>query len=376
MSERPHQEQRKGGFPRLDRRVGWIGLAVITWLINVLMQANPVFAELIYSRGFFVLLRWIWDYTLGWLPVPLLYVVVPALLIFAGWKVRNAWANYRKVRWRYRIGSALFSLAAFASAVFVLFQWLWGFNYHRVPVEEQLAFPAVQPDSVELVQELAVVHAQLISLDAQLSRQDQEALTPGQLPPHLESLMRGYLADALDQWDYPTPGRVRGRFVAPDGFLLRMGASGIYIPFVGEGHVDAAMPGANRPFTLAHELAHGYGFGDEGTCNFLAFIATQAAREPAIRYSGVLAYWRYLMRQTYPLAPETYKANMDTLPPGIQADLQALRDTYQKYPTFFADLNRQVYHSYLQAQGVKGGIQSYNRLVELVIAWKKKAATT
>ena len=48
------------------------------------------------------------------------------------------------------------------------------------------------------------------------------------------------------------------------------------------------------PFTLAHEMAHGYGITDEGDCNTLAYLVCLHSKNKAIQYSGLLAYLRYL----------------------------------------------------------------------------------
>ncbi|MCB0582976.1 MAG: DUF3810 family protein, partial [Phaeodactylibacter sp.] len=69
---------------------------------------------------------------------------------------------------------------------------------------------------------------------------------------------------------------------------------GLYFPFTGEGHIDAGLHPLQKPYVMAHELAHGYGFGDEGTCNFLGYLACIGSDDPVIAYIGHLNYWRTL----------------------------------------------------------------------------------
>ena len=79
-----------------------------------------------------------------------------------------------------------------------------------------------------------------------------------------------------------------GDLYRPNGILLRFNSSGVYFPFTGEGHVDNGLHPVSKPFTIAHELGHGYGFGSEDVCNFLGFLACVRSDNPAIRYAGYL----------------------------------------------------------------------------------------
>ncbi len=372
MSRQETSVGRLMGFPKLDRRWLWIGAGLITLIINYLFKLNPNFTEIVYSRGIFVLIRNVWDYTLGWLPFPILYLILPILIVWVSRKLIITLRNYQQVRWRYRLGSMLISLLALISGIFTLFQFLWGFNYHRVPVEVQLGLTLRSPDSAAIYSEAQLATGWVIESRAQIPNIDSDPLSPTHLPDNLELHMRSQLVKALRDWKYPTPGRVRGRRLHPEGLLMRLGATGIYIPFVGEGHIDSALPPVVRPFTLAHELSHGLGIGDEGSANFWAFLATEQSTDPAIKYSGRLAYWRYTMRQLRLLDRGAFERIYDNLPEGIIADLNEIRNVYSKYPDFFPEMNRRVYDSYLKSQGVEKGILSYNELVARVRAWRMK----
>ncbi|MEL6251078.1 MAG: hypothetical protein AAFR87_03605, partial [Bacteroidota bacterium] len=67
---------------KLDRRYVWMGLGLLSLFINSILKSNPYFTEVVYSRGIFLLFRWIWDYTLGLIPIPLLYIIGPLLIFY------------------------------------------------------------------------------------------------------------------------------------------------------------------------------------------------------------------------------------------------------------------------------------------------------
>lgn len=363
-------------LPKFDLRMTWIGLGLLTLLLTWLTRLNPGFTELLYSRGLYVMIRWVWDYSLGLLPFPVLYLAITALCIYFFIKLRKALVNYRRVAWRYRLGSFIYSSLAFAGAALFFFQWLWGFNYNRVSLAKQLSLPEVQPDTSYLKSETLWATQHLISSRMQIPVDTTLTLSANDFPHDVATQIRRSYINVLDSLGYPCPGRARVRKVYPKGALLRNGASGIFIPYVGEGHVDAALTDVSRAFTLAHEMAHVYGIGDEGSANFLAYLATETSENPALQYSGRLMYWRYLMgalRQTDTLA---FRAVYRSLPKGIKEDLRLSREAVQRYPAFFPVLFDRLYDSYLKSQGIRSGSLSYDEFVSLVAAWKQKKKIT
>ena len=180
----------------------------------------------------------------------------------------------------------------------------------------------------------------------------------------------------MEQWlqenDYPVVGKVRGRELYPKGIFLRFSSSGLYFPFTAEGHVDAGVHPLQKPPIIAHEMSHGYGFGDEGTCNFTAYLTCRDAADPAIAYCGHLNYWRTLAINYLRYKPKEYRQFRSKLPVGIQNDLDAINENLDRYPDLMPKLRYYAYDSYLKAQGIDEGIKNYNRVIMLVHAWRKQ----
>lgn len=372
QSQGMSKQKIKGIFPPVDRRFIWIGLGLLTLLLRPVFSINPHFTEVVYSRGLFAILRNVWDYTLGWSPVPLLYIAIP-LLLWLG--ARFVIKSIRKPRGRSlanRIAGMTLNLLAFAGAVIFLFFFLWGFNYYRTAVDQRLELHAGKLDEAVIREEFARATEELLNArkawvpDAQHSPANPFSHT------QLESQLRASLVQVLKNHQYSAPGRVRARRLRPKGLLMQLGAVGIYIPFVFEGHVDAATHPLTHPFTLSHEMAHGYGFGDEGTCSFWAYLACIHAEDPAIRYGGILGYWREAAVLYRMIDRESYQQQRENLPIGIQADLDAINEALRKYPGFFPEFSDEVYDSYLKNQGIEEGTGSYGQVVKWVSAWQKK----
>ncbi len=149
-------------FPRIDRRYMWIGLGIITLLINALFRANPYFTEVVFSRGIFLLIRWIWDYSFGLIPIPLLYIFTPLLFFYLIRRWRKG-KPHRKTRPVInRLGSLFISILGLLGIALFLFYFLWGFNYNRFPVAQQLKLDPTELSDEEVEAEYEIATEEMI----------------------------------------------------------------------------------------------------------------------------------------------------------------------------------------------------------------------
>jgi hypothetical protein len=156
--------------------------------------------------------------------------------------------------------------------------------------------------------------------------------------------------------------------------LLRFSSSGVYLPWTGEGHVDAGLHPLNWPFVLAHEMSHGYGMADEGVCNFLAYQVCIGHSDPYVRYAGALYYWRYVAYEMMRFCPAETQAAVEALPAGIRGDLAGIREYSNRYPDIIPQWRDVVYDSFLKSQGLSQGVLSYNEVLVLAHAWRTMGA--
>ena len=350
----------------------WPILALVSTLLRLLFVYWPWGAEYLYSQGFFLGFRFIWDYLIGfWLPFAGFYLFIILVFVALVWAFRIYFRAWGGRTWAERGGALLLGLGQSLCLAWVWFLWAWGFNYARLPVEDYLNLEVRALEGPLLLSELRRMQDSCRQTRALIPQADTQALKASHFPSELETPMRLALEAKLQALNYPSVGRVRGRFL-PAGWLLGFGASGIYWPFTAEGHLDGGLHPIQQPFTLAHELAHGYGFGDEADCNFLAYLACENHPNPAVRYSGFLTYRRYLLAEVYRAYPDFIDSLRQTTPAGMMADQIAIRQALDAYPEWFPKVQRLAYDTYLKSQGVSEGILSYNRMILLVYAYYKK----
>lgn len=356
----------------MKKRIIWIVLGLLTLVIRYV--ASPNFIEQNYSRGLFLWIRRIIDHTIGWFPIPLLYVFYLVLII---WAVRQLIkTDWKKLFTWKGIGNWFVNVAAFVGGVLFFFFFLWGFNYGRIPLVQQIALKAEPVALADLKKELDQKTIEVLAARKQLDARGEIVLRADLLPKEMENICRKAVEKTLTELNYPIAGKVRGRVLPTKGILMRFSSSGVYWPFVGEGNIDGGLHPLQQPFTLCHELSHGYGITNEGVCNFLAYIAAQNSDNAYVRYSGLLCYWRYIAIAYQQFAYEDYQAFRATLPKGFLADLDVINETLDKYPDILPKLRYAAYDAYLKSQGISEGMKSYSAIIMLVRAWEKKKSTS
>ena len=355
----------------------WIFLGAGAAGLHFALGRDSSLAESLFSRGLYAAWRRIWDDTLGLSPLPWLYIFAACLLAALIAKISGILFRRRTKEpssgSTKKLGRAVVRIASWAGALVFFFYILWGFNYNRVGLEKQLGLDPSPLAADALAAEASWASRMASESRASISGATAEVLRNGALPESLESDIRRALVPVLRKSGYPASGRVRVREFVPGGWMMRFSGTGVYIPYCGEGYIADNLLPFEKPFTMAHEMAHGYGIADEAGANFLAYLACASSPLPIVRYSGYAAYWSTAAGE---LPRAEFKTLWEGLPEGMKADLRAAQANAARYHGALDRISRKVYAQYLKTQGIADGLRSYSRFVGLVAAWKKKGPDT
>ena len=147
--------------------------------------------------------------------------------------------------------------------------------------------------------------------------------------------------------------------------------TGIYSPFTVEANYNSGMADYNIPFTACHELSHLRGFMQEEEANFIAFLASTGSENIDFQYSGYLMGWRYCMNVLYQVDYESWEEIRGKLSERVEPDFIANRDFWDRYDGRIARAANKVNDTYLKANDQSEGVESYNRMVDLIVAYKR-----
>jgi hypothetical protein len=283
-------------------------------------------------------------------------IVVFIAIAIAIW-VRSIRLARKKPAWRSLWQGFVATLTLFA-VVYLWFLAAWGLNYARPPLESQLTFDTsrVTPQAVRALAELAIANA---------NRTHAAAHAAG-FPAIHDS--PAALIDALHAVEKDL-GRPRPTVIATSKWTIfspyyrAAGVSGQLGPFFLETLLNPDLTGPERMAVLGHEWAHLAGFAPESDASFVGLLAAMRAG-PAGEYSA----WLDLVSEaTSQLQPVTQRLVLQGLGPGPREDQNAIRERLKQ---LIQPVERAAWASYdqmLRSQGVEEGVQSYSRVIELLI---------
>ena len=118
-----------------------------------------------------------------------------------------------------------------------------------------------------------------------------------------------------------------------------------------------------RPFILAHEWAHLAGYADESEANFVAWL-TCAQGAGLEAYSGWLAVVEHVVASLPEAEGKRLMAGLDA---GVRQDLAESARRYARSSPAIRNAARGAYDTYLRANRVEEGIESYSQIVRLML---------
>ncbi len=336
-------------------------LALLTVGLHFLSgRLFPGMTELLYLHFIYVVVKWVlW---------PLTVWPVSAFSIFAGFVfiIFGFWV-YRAFQMKFSIWKFSLGVLNVAGLLIGLFYLNWGFNYSLPKMVERLGWDVPEYEASRISSLYASVTHEMLS-----ARKDW--VEEGTGSPNLdEDFIRSEVGRIQKAWliekdlYVSVPAQIRP---LPKGLLLRISTAGFYFPFGGEGYWDAGLHDLVVPFVMAHELAHNYGITDEGEANFIAFHTCIQSEHAFIRYCGYLNFWRYVARQFRYMDPEGFEKEWACLSDTIKNDLIQIHEQHDLYPDILPQVRDVIYDTFLRAQGVQSGLESYAEVVKLELAYR------
>lgn len=352
----------------LKKNWTWTILGVLCLIIRYYAVRFPETTEKVYSRDFFPAIRNIIDISIARLPFPTVYLFFLGILlaiVFFFWKLASVSG------WKSKLLFSLRNLANFIGFLIFFFLVLWGFNYQRVPIFQQLGLKPQGLEKEVLVQELTLTRNLLHQIRPNIT--DDTVAIGSTIPYHeLEDVVRANIRENLYMMGMNFTGNPRTKQLYPEGILRKLGILGIYFPFVGESYIDPTLHPLEKPFTIAHEMAHSYGVTNEGEANFIGWIICSHSDNPLLQYSGQLRLLSYQLNDLYRLDPAGYRQFLTTLDKGLRNDLISISENHRQIKAISLELTRKSNDLFLKSQGVKAGVKSYAQLPMLAYAWRNK----
>lgn len=341
-------------------------LLVLSAGLMVLSVQAPDFAEW-YSRNIYPVLVSAIGWLTGLLPFSLaeicLYLLLAALILslicLCIGIARKGESGRRLFAW--------FSCAVLAVSILAfLYTAGCGVNYHRKTFSSEEGIIASDYTAEEL-QEICIRLTEEVNSRAGKVSRDSDGvmiLTAPEGEGAVEAMEK--LAEAFPSLKgyYPMPKKV-----AVSEILSYQGLTGVYSPFTIEANYNGDMTPYNIPFTACHELSHLRGFMEEKEANFIAFLACIGSDRTDFQYSGYLSGWTYCMNALYRADAEAWQETRSLLDKKAEADVWANSQFWNSYEGVISETADRINDTYLRANGQADGVRSYDRMVDLIMAY-------
>jgi len=340
-------------------------LAILIFLIT-LLEDHPSAVERYYSRGVYPVISHIFHPVFNLFPFSVGDIIYIATVIYLGYAFVKLVRMLYKRNWR-RAAIYVCGITIGIQSVVIAFYFFWGMNYYRPSAGERLGLE----DSTYTLTDLKAVTAMLIdSANACRQRVNQVDLV------RTNASIYQTAVKAIKQLDDGSPNfkvydpEIKSSLISP--LLNYLGTSGYYNPFTSESQMNYEMPVFVRPFVACHELSHQMGYGPEDEANFVGFIAATRSGDNFFRYS---AYYLGVQEFMYALRSQDSLARKELrkrISPAVINDFKTERDYWMSYEGKLESVSSFFYDNFLKANNQPQGLKTYNRMVLLVLAYRKK----
>ncbi|SMO61078.1 Protein of unknown function [Saccharicrinis carchari] len=325
---------------------------LLTLLMQLIFKCNALLTEKFYSTGLYPYIAKVLSSASVRVPFSLgdAFYVSLILLLLAGLVL----LALRKIGF----GRFLIRVLQTIALVYVLFYWLWGFNYYRQSAHQRLHLnKSPTNDSIFIRNFIYVIEQTNYYYSPQT--QFKPAITDALIEASYKS-KSAYLG-----YEYPM-GRNRTKRITFSDFFAKATILGYYGPFFNETHVNKHLTAWDIPVVTAHEKSHRLGITSEAEAGFYGWLICVNSKDDFISYAGWLYVLDYFIYQSRGI--KNRKELIAKIRPEVLGDMSVRNAHWRSWRNEkIDDVTTKVNDAYLKSNNIQKGIDDYNDVVQLII---------
>lgn len=329
-----------------------IWLAILTFGLTYLLASNPEFTEAVYSQTLFPILAIVLSFFNRWVSFSLDDVFYAFLGIFF-----LSLLILLLIR-RIKFGRFILTIIQTLAICYVLFYWLWGFNYYRSGIHNRLLIAKAKNDTAQFVRVLETL----------ISRTNASYCTYDKMTYSAINYMveTSYKRNALFlKLKYPQ-GHRRPKPITLSPFFAKASIAGYYGPFFGEVHLNDSLLMIEYPQILAHEYAHQFGITSEGEANFYSWLVCSNSTSEHLRYSANISMLSYFLSESKYLP--TFVDLVRKIDKPVIDDIRKIHNHWDRMRNNKIDeMAGKVNDVYLKTNKIERGVKDYFGVVQFVM---------
>lgn len=344
-------------------------MAFLTWLITLFAKGSPDKVEKIYSSTIYPYIgktvgkvSGIMPFSLGEIMVYITIIMVVVFILILIVKPRLIIANIKAI---------LHIIIRAICLAYILFYFLWGFNYYRQDYMVLAGIDSVDP-TIEDLKNLTLKTIESANKIRGNLEEDENGVFS--LDRSFKSL--GALASEGFSGAYVGNLDLSGKYSRAKPLMISRwmsytGITGIYFPYTVEPNINIDVPDVTIPATICHEIAHQRGFAKEEEANFIAYLISVNHDDPNFQYSGHYLALQYFLSDIKKQDIDLYYDIREGISDEINRDMENSYLYWQEKEGKAEEVATTLNDNYLKANNQKSGIESYNGVVKLLLSTYK-----
>ena len=345
----------------------YIALSLILQIILVMWLAgHSEWIETYYSNGIYPYISRFFRVLYGWLPFSIGDLIYAAILILGlTYLVQNL--KQIKLKPLFFLRDIILVLSVF----YFTFNLVWGLNYYRKPLAENFAIK----DSVQTAEVLTLSKQLVKKVNLLQEEITGDTITMVQVPYTRNEIFEKTIEDYHQTSSETTFLEYKNASLKKSVFSLLscyLGIGGYLNPFTNEAQVNAKTPVFRFPVVAAHEVGHQVGYAKENETNFIGYYMTMKSEDIYFQYAAYAYGLSHCLSAVKRYDEAVFNEIFEGVNQGVRANYRELYEFNQKYQNPFEPIFKSIFNTFLKANQQKDGIESYSKIVELMVGYHEK----
>ncbi len=333
----------------------FIAVLVIALLIY-LFGLFPTLVQKYYSTGFYLYISSTLRFISSIFPFAIGDIIYALLIGFVLYKIVRFYKRRKSLKKQDRIVIPL-QILNFFLILYIIFKIVWGLNYSRPSISEELGIGNEKYN----VKELVVLGNYFVDKTNALKLKQNKV--PSYTINELESKSAAtysFMEKRNSVFRYSNPSL---KSVINSWLISKIGIEGYYAPLSGEANMNMNLPDFIKPYVSCHEIGHQLGIAYEDEANLLGYLTASNSPDVNYQYSANYEMLRYILFEIRMKSPEDYKILRAKLLPQILADFKTEKEFWRKYNGDMFGYMDAAFDRFLKLNNQKKGIDSYQDIV-------------
>jgi len=337
-------------------------------LVIEVLKFFPATIEKYYSTGCYVYISRLLRVITGYIPFSvgdIFYCIVLCSVVYGIIKLIVKIIR-KEAQWKY-VALRFLKFIRKLLWVYIWFNLIWGLNYYREGITAQLHLKVEDYSTEDL--------CNLTNLLIIKTNESRLAISKDSVLP--EQPLRSIYREAAANYNFTETGfaflQYKNKSVKKSLYTFLapyFGFTGYYNPFSGEAQLRDDVPRILIPYTTSHEMAHQLGYASETEANFVGYLTATNSNNNYFKYSVYLDLYRYARMELF--IRNTLPDNSNKLDSLVKIDLRNINRFFYKERNNIAGRVTSLYGLYLQANNQQKGIDSYDDVISLLMAYYKQ----